>query len=90
MNAILLALAFGIFGTVIGWVACNWHWHIRLAESWSELRAATWRRRKRREAVGEHRALDVDDVTVAFSYGLVADRESDGNSSEQQDRESTI
>jgi hypothetical protein len=77
MSAVLIAVACAIIGTVIGWVACNWHWHTRLAESWSQLRAATWRRRRRREPVGPQRALDVTDVTDAFSYGLVTETESD-------------
>jgi hypothetical protein len=90
VSPVLLALGCLMIGCVVGWVACSWHWHTRLAESWSGLRAATWRRRKRRETVGQERALDVSDVTVAFGYGLVvSDREADGNRHEQEDTEAT-
>jgi hypothetical protein len=90
VSPVLLALACLMIGCVIGWVACSWHWHTRLAESWSGLRAATWRRRKRRETLGQERALDVSDVTVAFGYGLVvSDGEADGNRHEQEGTEAT-
>ena len=75
MSEVLVALTYAFLGSVVGWFACNWHWHTRLAESWSRLRAATRRRASRQKAVQPERALDVGDVTDAFSYGLIAEPE---------------
>jgi hypothetical protein len=83
MSTVLLALACTFVGSVIGWVACNWHWQSRHTDSWVELRAATWRRQKRRNPVTPTRALDVADVIDAFGYGLMAESKPDGDESKQ-------
>jgi hypothetical protein len=83
MSEVLVALTCTFFGIVIGWVACSWHWHTRLAESWGRLRAATWRRRTTEQPVITERALDVGDVTEAFGYGFVAESEPNSDTRDQ-------
>jgi hypothetical protein len=75
MSELLWLLLGAALGSVLGWVACSLHWHTRLAESWNTLRAAVWRRQTHRTPVSPEQAVDVNDVTSAFGYGLVAEEE---------------
>ena len=75
MSELLWLLLGAALGSVLGWVACTLHWRTRLAESWNVLRAAVWRRQTHKTAVSPDRAVDVNDVTSAFGYGLVAEEE---------------
>jgi len=74
MTIAVAALACVSIGVVIGWLACSWHWHARLNEAWSQLRAAAWRRQVHHVPVKPERALDIADVTDAFGLGLVVER----------------
>jgi hypothetical protein len=89
VSEVLVALVSAFLGFAVGWFACNWHWHTRLAESWSELRVATWRRMNRKKQVTPERALDVGDVTDAFSYGLVAETEPEAGTRQKLATEQT-
>lgn len=75
MSELLWLLLGAALGSVLGWVACTLHWHTRLAESWNRLRAAVWRRQTHKTPVRPERAVDVNDVTSAFGYGLVAEED---------------
>ena len=75
MSELLWLLLGAALGSVLGWVACTLHWRTRLAESWNVLRAAVLRRQNHKTPVSPDRAVDVDDVTSAFGYGLVVEEE---------------
>jgi hypothetical protein len=74
VSIVVACLASAAAGIAIGWVACAWHWHTRLSEAWSQLRAAAWRRQLRQVPVKPERAVDITDVTDAFGLGLVVER----------------
>lgn len=74
MSIVLASLASAVIGIAIGWIACAWHWHTRLSEAWSQLRAAALRRKLRHVPVKPDRAVDITDVTDAFGLGLVVER----------------